>query len=258
MERNNASDYDIFMSIIDEVASDVRNDFIKEGMNEATLRAFKNLWKDKLIESKVVDSDRINTFTEKPRQRVSSVAAPDQTSLDFLLNFRIPRPQNASKLATIAGLGQKNSPSESSAFGNLQNVRLAPPNPHMTRRIRQLDGPSDVEFMDDDDDDDDDEFDEQIASFLRKDKDGDNNNNNYGLVEHDDDDDEDETHDLDGIDAPTLDDYEEIFDCDNVIFCQFAKVNKTGRNFKLDLKAGVFSLKGKEHVFGVARGEAHM
>ena len=341
MDRTNVSDYDIFMSIIDDVASDVHNDFIEEGRDEAALQVFKDLWKDKLIKSKVVDPEKNHSFTGKPRQqicpRVSSIAAPEPSCLDFLLNYRIPRLQNASKRAMVtesskstpagqvAMLGQKDSPSDgqfqnigknlqnyrlpvnistrqvinpqtatrpqssgSTALGNLLNVRLAPPNlgrissgtkqtglmnnqpsvgsssvlgrnaePRTTRRIGQLDGPSDIEFMDDDDSDDDD-FDDEVAESLQLD--GNDETESLRKVNEDDeyDDDDDEVHDIDGENAPTLADYEEIFDCENVIICQFDKVNKVGRKFKIDLKSGILLLKGKEHVFGVARGEAHM
>ena len=129
--------------------------------------------------------------------------------------------------------------------------------PRTTRRIGQLDGPSDIEFMDDDDSDDDD-FNDEVAESLQLA--GNDETESLRKVNEDDeyDDDDDEVHDIDGENAPTLADYEEIFDCENVIICQFDKVNKVGRKFKIDLKSGILLLKGKEHVFGVARGEAHM
>ena len=122
----------------------MRNKTLEEGRDEAALQAFKDLWKDKLIKSKVVDPEKNHSFTGKPRQqicpRVSSIAAPEPSCLDFLLNYRIPRPQNASKRAMVtesskstpagqvAMLGQKDSPSDGQFQNigkNLQNSRLS-------------------------------------------------------------------------------------------------------------------------------------
>ena len=52
------------------------------------------------------------------------------------------------------------------------------------------------------------------------------------------------------------DDPEKIFETDNVIVCQYEKVNRTRNKWKLNFVSGIANLHGKDSVFHKAVGEA--
>ncbi|XP_033115866.1 transcription initiation factor IIA subunit 1-like [Anneissia japonica] len=81
-----------------------------------------------------------------------------------------------------------------------------------------------------------------------------------------DDDGEDDGDDLQGAvieeeplntdDDDSGDEPEDIFDTDNVIVCQYEKINRTRNRWKFHLKDGIMNLEGKDWVFHRGIGEA--
>ena len=104
----------------------------------------------------------------------------------------------------------------------------------------QLDGQCDTSSDDDDDDDDDDD----------KVDDDDEDQNEEDLVG-----DEEEPLNSDD-DISENEDPSELFDTDNVVVCQFDKINRNKNKWKFHLKDGIMNLNGKDFVFQRANGEA--
>jgi len=48
----------------------------------------------------------------------------------------------------------------------------------------------------------------------------------------------------------------ETFETDNVVVCQFDKIQRVRSKWRFQLKDGIMSLKGKDHVFQKANGDA--
>uniref|UniRef100_A0AC35G1B6 TFIIA n=1 Tax=Panagrolaimus sp. PS1159 TaxID=55785 RepID=A0AC35G1B6_9BILA len=51
-------------------------------------------------------------------------------------------------------------------------------------------------------------------------------------------------------------DLDTLFQCDNIIVCQFEKVNRARNKWKFNLKDGVMHLEGKDYCFQKCTGEA--
>ncbi|CAH3196367.1 unnamed protein product, partial [Porites evermanni] len=106
-------------------------------------------------------------------------------------------------------------------------------------QVIQVDGANDSDSEDDDDDDEDEDDDE-------KDKSKDN-----GLDEEGEDEDP-----LNSDDDVSDDDPADLFDTDNVVVCQFDKINRSRNKWKFYLKDGIMNLRGRDYVFQKATGEA--
>lgn len=100
-----------------------------------------------------------------------------------------------------------------------------------------LDSSSSDDDVEDDDDDDDDEDDEEEDTQEEEEEKVDEE----PLCSADDDSDQDAS---------------ELFDTDNVVVCQYDKIHRAKAKWKFNLKVGIMNLKGKDHVFLKANGEA--
>merc|ERR1712004_631132 len=110
------------------------------------------------------------------------------------------------------------------------------------KTILQVDGPNDSSDSDDEVNDDD--------------------------IDDDDDDDDDENEDEDGEDEGPEDeplgsgddisegDPSDLFNTENVVVCQYDKIQRTRNKWKFHLKDGIMNLNGKDYVFQKATGEA--
>ncbi|XP_078594288.1 uncharacterized protein LOC144872051 [Branchiostoma floridae x Branchiostoma japonicum] len=103
--------------------------------------------------------------------------------------------------------------------------------------IIQVDGANDTSDEDDDDDDDDKEDEE--------DKD-----------EENDDAEGEEEEPLNSEDDVSDDDPTDLFDIDNVVVCQYERINRSKNKWKFHLKDGIMNLGGKDYVFQKATGDA--
>ncbi|XP_070578350.1 stonin-2-like [Ptychodera flava] len=81
----------------------------------------------------------------------------------------------------------------------------------------------------------------------------------------DDDDEENEDNDAEGVEdeeplnsGDDVDDEDpaELFDTENVVVCQYDKINRSRNKWKFHLKDGIMNLKGKDYVFQKAIGDA--
>ncbi|XP_074647028.1 transcription initiation factor IIA subunit 1-like isoform X2 [Tubulanus polymorphus] len=109
-----------------------------------------------------------------------------------------------------------------------------------TTGILQLDGAHDSSSDDDDDFDDDD-----------KDDDNDDEQN-----EEDNEYQGEEEEPLNSGDDVSDVDPSELFDADNVVVCQYDKINRCKAKWKFHLKDGIMNLNGKDYVFQKATGDA--
>jgi len=101
----------------------------------------------------------------------------------------------------------------------------------------------DEEEEEDDDDDDDDDDDSDNENGEVEDKDKTVKNEDKELCSDD---------DVSSEEDPT-----ELFDTDNVVVCQYDKIHRTKSRWKFNLKVGIMSLNGRDHVFQKAVGEAN-
>ncbi|NXY17319.1 TF2AY factor, partial [Atrichornis clamosus] len=98
--------------------------------------------------------------------------------------------------------------------------------------------------------DDEEDYDEECDSSSDMESscsDGDNEDLQIDIVEED---------PLNSGDDVSEQDIADLFDTDNVIVCQYDKIHRTKNKWKFYLKDGVMSIKGKDHVFAKAIGDA--
>ncbi|XP_072171024.1 transcription initiation factor IIA subunit 1-like [Diadema setosum] len=109
--------------------------------------------------------------------------------------------------------------------------------------IVQVDGTNDTSDEEDDDFDEDDDDD--------KDDDDDNDDNDNEDAGGD-----DEEEPLNSADDVSDEDPSELFEADNVVVCQYDKINRSRNKWKFTLKHGIMNLKGKDYVFCKSTGDA--
>ncbi|NXE92258.1 TF2AY factor, partial [Menura novaehollandiae] len=98
--------------------------------------------------------------------------------------------------------------------------------------------------------DDEEDYDEECDSSSNMESscsDGDNEDLQIEIVEED---------PLNSGDDVSEQDVADLFDTDNVIVCQYDKIHRTKNKWKFYLKDGVMSIRGKDHVFAKAIGDA--
>jgi len=98
---------------------------------------------------------------------------------------------------------------------------------------------------DEDEDDDDDESDNESDH-----ENGENGNTNKTVKNED-------KELCSDDDVSSEEDPTELFDTDNVVVCQYDKIHRTKSRWKFNLKVGIMSLNGRDHVFQKAVGEAN-
>ncbi|KAK2545064.1 TFIIA-alpha and beta-like factor [Columba livia] len=97
------------------------------------------------------------------------------------------------------------------------------------------------------DEEDDDEECDSVTSTESSSSGGDNEEPQVDIVEED---------PLNSDDDVSEQDIPDLFDTDNVIFCQYDKIHRSKNKWKFYLKDGVMSFEGKDHVFAKAVGDA--
>uniref|UniRef100_A0A8D0F1U8 General transcription factor IIA subunit 1 like n=1 Tax=Strix occidentalis caurina TaxID=311401 RepID=A0A8D0F1U8_STROC len=97
------------------------------------------------------------------------------------------------------------------------------------------------------DEEDDDEECESISNTESSSSGGDNEEPQMDIVEED---------PLNSGDDVSEQDTPDLFDTDNVIVCQYDKIQRSKNKWKFYLKDGVMSFEGKDHVFAKAIGDA--
>merc|ERR1712111_235838 len=113
-----------------------------------------------------------------------------------------------------------------------------------TKAILQVDGPNDSSDSDDEVNDDD----------IDDDDDDDDDENENDDEEGEDEGPEDEP--LGSGDDISEGDPSDLFNTENVVVCQYDKIQRTRNKWKFHLKDGIMNLNGKDYVFQKATGEA--
>jgi len=276
---------DIYLNVVNDVVDGVREAFLDDGMDELVLQELKQLWESKLANCKAVD--RAPPPQPEPAVAISpmrghqAVPAP-QLVHPAMAQFQQPgataiQPQLMRLQATnqAAGSVYGNIPQLTSSaqiaasslpaafirqlvnYGQGQNAGLVLQGIHSTavapaasvaptdvgrgltnKHVIQLDGLGDSSSEDDDHDDDDDDDDDDDPNDVDEDA---NNEEEDPLNSGDDVSDADPT---------------EVFDAENVVVCQFEKINRCKNRWKFHLKDGIMNLNGRDYLFQKANGDA--
>ncbi|CRK89604.1 CLUMA_CG003244, isoform A [Clunio marinus] len=112
---------------------------------------------------------------------------------------------------------------------------------------RQVDGTAGDTSDEDGSDISDDHFDDLDDDDLNKDEDGSDINDIEGGAEEE---------PLNSEDDVTDEDAADLFETDNVVVCQYDKINRSRNKWKFYLKDGIMSLGGKDYVFQKSNGDA--
>lgn len=293
----------LYRSVVEDVISNVREAFLDEGVDEQVLQELKQLWENKLLQSKAVEGIpteqetpllqqfapyQVSTQQVQPKQPQQQQQQLQQQARAAGAQIQAPQIpifstaqgtidlSNAAQAATLALYQQQLSQLPHGTItlqagqGGPQFVIQAPqqviqqqgatgytvagpegtaaqvittqaPQQHQqtVRGVIQLDGVNDTSSDDDDDykdDDDDDDEDEQ------------NEEENECQGE--------EEEPLNSEDDISDEDPSELFDTDNVVVCQYDKINRNKNKWKFHLKDGIMNLNGKDYVFQKSNGEA--
>lgn len=102
MQRNqrDVPEHDIYMSVVDTVSKEIQNLFIEENGDDRLLDVFVSAWKEKFMQTKVVEPGVCTSWSGVPRRLnqnqtynrveiMSAVHKPSQSSLKDLLNIQV-------------------------------------------------------------------------------------------------------------------------------------------------------------------------
>jgi len=124
--------------------------------------------------------------------------------------------------------------------------------------VLQFDGENDDsseeeedEEVDDDEEDDEEDEDDDDESDNESDNENGENDNKSKTAKNED------KELCSDDDVSSEEDPTELFDTDNVVVCQYDKIHRTKSRWKFNLKVGIMSLNGRDHVFQKAVGEAN-
>lgn len=291
----------LYKSVVDDVISNVREAFLDEGVDEQVLQELKQLWEQKLHQSKALDLTSLQEqetmalpatlqyaqvipHQAQSTSRIQTVAAPSvpqqvpvpvqiatggeisapaatatmalpqglfQQQLQALANQGLTLQATANGQFIIQALPQAqgaasqvtstvNIPQQATMIQSQTNiptvVQATQQNPQGI--IQQVDGAHDTSSSEDDDFDDDD------------------NDENDEEQNEDDDAQGEEEEPLNSEDDISDADPSELFDTDNVVVCQYDKINRNKAKWKFHLKDGIMNLNGKDYVFQKATGDA--
>lgn len=254
----------LYQSVIDDVVTNVREAFLDDGIDEQILQELKHLWESKLKQSKAVDTGKPETMgmfaqhqirTQQPQTVVTQHAQQGQVEMQLPLfnqsTGQIEISGAAAAQSAIPGIFPGGTVTLQTANGPMQFIIQAPPGTtgnmvamhggvvNMTSHINQVDGPQDSSSEDDDADDDGDDDDDD-------DRDDEENDDDQGQEEEP----------LCSDDDISDGDPAELFDTDNVVVCQFDKINRAKNKWKFYLKDGIMNLNGKDFVFQKCNGDA--
>ncbi|XP_060067100.1 transcription initiation factor IIA subunit 1-like [Ylistrum balloti] len=288
----------VYRSVVDDVISNVREAFLDEGVDEQVLQELKQLWENKLTQTRALDA------APEPQEPVSLPATiqyaqftPQQTAIaqpavrPAGMAQTVPVPVQIAagnqgqeisasaaaaamalptglfhqQLQTLAAQGLTLHPTGNGQFiiqainqgqaGQMTTlaaaqqvggqpvttiptvVQTSSQNP---QNILQLDGANDTSSSEEDDFDNDDDEEEN------EDENKDEENDEPG----------EEEEPLNSEDDVSDEDPIELFDTENVVVCQYDKINRNKNKWKFHLKDGIMNLNGKDYVFQKATGDA--
>lgn len=283
----------LYQSVVDDVITNVREAFLDESVDEQVLQELKQLWQSKLHQSKALDpvltepdtgiqlpttiqyTSQVMQQQAQPRtqaqqavhvpvqiathqgadmsqpaavaamalpqgvfqQQLQALAAQGYTLLptsngQFIIQAAVPQQQQA------PGQIVTSIPQQATIVQNRQ-VPTVVQTSQNTQGVLQFDGADDTSSEEDDDDDNDDD-----------DEENDENRNEDEEAQGE------EEEPLNSEDDVSDEDPTDLFDTDNVVVCQYDKINRNKNKWKFYLKDGIMNLNGKDYVFQKANGDA--
>lgn len=288
----------LYKTVVEDVISNVREAFLDEGVDEQVLQELKQLWENKLAQSRALDSGPEPSesvmipstiqYIPQPVQNAPSkqqfigasgvvtqnmpvpvqIASQDISQPAATAHMALPQGVLQQQLQALASQGLTLQPTGNGQFiiqalpqqgahgqmgaPQLQQVTISQASiPTMiqqpqgqqqqkTHQVLQLDGAGDSSSSEDEDFDDDD----------------DDNENDDDAKEDDNDEQGEEEEPLNSDDDVSDEDPSDLFDTDNVVVCQYDKINRNKNKWKFHLKDGIMNLNGKDFVFQKATGDA--
>lgn len=268
----------IYLTVIDEVLSNVREAFLDEGYDEQLLQELKNMWEAKLNASRALQSaedssnansngNAVNRLPTTGHHKESNVKSEIDSATRSALNA-LPQSfhsgassshQNGKKLHTpqldgnaddLCVVKPKNKCSISLTKEMLKKMKN-----NSEEVIIQVDGGGDDSDVDDDDDDDIGEV--SIHGDEDDDDAEDDKAGNEGNSEYEGKEDPDPLNSDDDLTEPgSPDSNSDLFDTDNVIVCQYDKITRIKNRWKFHLKDGIMNINSKDYLFSKANGDA--
>lgn len=283
----------IYLTVIDEVLSNVRESFLDEGYDEQLLLELKNMWEAKLNASRALqalgDTDNTSKTNAAPNNKlpvtgqhtkeVNIVKTELDSSTRSALNALPQSFHHHSSVASSSSSSHHNqhlngnnnkkllhTPQLDGNADNTNNVKLTK---QMLKKMKgktilfQVDGGNGGD-SDIDDDDLDDIGGEaspigQHGDDIEDDEAEDDkaNNETGGNSEYEGKEDPDPLNSDDDLTEPgSPDSNSDLFDTDNVIVCQYDKITRIKNRWKFHLKDGIMNINSRDYLFSKANGDA--
>jgi len=244
------------MGVVNEVISQCKDAFTDEGFDEQTLVDLRNLWSRKLKESGVLERPaqmrqtvqygnlrpgyRPIVTNQRSIQMRQGQGQPQQVQLVYP---GVATPTHGQRRIIVQNVQNPNVQTRPVIYQNVVQGQIQQPQRiYVTRadvvgrqrpdpEVHQIDGVADDLSSDD-------------ATSSDESQNG---------------------SDGDCVDEPALDsnddddgpNAEETFDTENVLVCQYEKIQRNKNQWKLYLKDGIMNLNGKDYVFHKATGESN-
>ncbi|CAF1008759.1 unnamed protein product [Adineta ricciae] len=286
----------IYQDVIEDVCSAVREALTAEGCDDHTLQELRNLWLERLENSKAVEPPTTSTVDQVTNREYRHPTTGDTNHSSTMNNKHpagIKSVHSRVQQATNSGVSNFNNyttatnlnPSLLSSANSIgsQFVRatysITPTNPSnignsTMQTANQLDGAHDEECT------------KKSKQHRKKkppiieisfqldgtgppvgdDEDDDEDSDLEGndvAEDLEDDDDEDgaeegkeDPNPLCSDDDVSDDEPAELFETENVVVCQYDKISRTKNKWRFILKSGIMNLEGRDYVFSKATGDA--
>lgn len=247
----------IYLTVIDEVLSNVREAFLDEGYDEQLLQELKNMWVSKLSASRALQAPEETNGSSNNRLPVSK-------------EINVKSEMNSATRSAINALPQSFQPGSSNQNGkklhtpqldgsadNVSEMESLKKRIKAGKKVQitfQLDGGGDDSDIDDDDDDD---IGEVSIHGDEDDDDADDDRANNDNSEYEGNEDPDPLNSDDDLTEPgSPDSNSDLFDTDNVIVCQYDKITRIKNRWKFHLKDGIMNINARDYLFSKANGDA--
>lgn len=261
----------IYLTVIDEVLSNVREAVLDEGYDEQLLSELKNMWESKLNASRALQAAddsgaNMNDAATRAPLRLPTTAAKEQN----IKNEMDSATRSAFNALPSSYGGHSGQGSSNHQNGNkkLHTPQLDGTNDcvelkNMTKQLKkgkkvhitlQVDGVGDDSDIEDDEDD---EIGEVSIHGDEDDDDAEDDKANNDNSEYEGKEDTDPLNSDDDLTEPgSPDSNSDLFDTDNVIVCQYDKITRIKNRWKFHLKDGIMNINARDYLFSKANGDA--
>lgn len=216
--------FDMYQNVIEDTISGVKKLFLEDGVDEQVLQGLKQNWQAKVSASKAVDDDKkqIESAQVEIKMVPIQIAVPPQTANGRILTVYVPK---------------------TSLKGDQLHKVLTPSLIHAVASLSQAVANTVLQ-----------EHVNSALSTLVNDAEADSNVMQFDG--NDSDDEEAENESLNSDDDLTDEDASEVLQTDNVIVCQFDKIDRNRNKWKLHLNKGIMNINKTDFIFQKATGEA--